>query len=174
MNIDYLLSIINLYLKRENDTSRTNMTITKKNENVEFYINMKETDPSKTSFFIHEDILDYILSLYKDNVIIIDEKYEYDRNRDLGHYEVEFKNGRKLSFNDFSIKDINNIRNSLYNITINKDEIRLKFSDDFNYNYNYQNNLNYSYAGFTSFKAVLLISIFFFIVLIISLVFFMK
>lgn len=177
MNIDYLYSIINLYLKREKDTSRTNMVISKKEDNLEFNVNMQENDPNKTIFVFPYDIfaenMDNILSLYKDNILVIKEDYKYNKDSDTCKYTVEFKNGRKISFKGFSIHDVNKIRNSIYNITIDKEKIRLNINDNLDFDMKYQNNFKYSYAGFTSMKEVLFISVFFFVVLVVSLFLFM-
>ena len=127
MNTD-LYSIINLYLRNEKDGQRINLNMRKNEEDIIFNFNMNENDPNKTSFKvlisdIKEDI-PKLLNMFKQDLMIIDEKYVNTKNK--YHYSVLFKNGRKLSFDNFSPLEINNIRNILYNVNINSSEIRLE------------------------------------------------
>lgn len=174
MNIDYLYSIMNLYFRKEDKDNKTNMKIVKKNDNVEFNFNMNLNDPNKTCFFFPMDLfdenLDTLLSLYKDSSVIIDEKYSYDRKKDYCKYYAQFKNGRKMQLNGFEISYINKIRYSLYNKNIKINELNLKFNDELNYE---SGQLTPAYSGFASFKSILLISIFFLVILVVSLIYFM-
>ena len=174
MNIDYLYSIMNLYFKKENNIDKACMKIVKKNDNLEFNFNMNSNDPNKTCFFFPEDLfeenMNNILGFFKDNSVLIDEKYNYDKEKDCCNYNVEFQNGRKITFDGFSVKYISDIRNSIYNKTLNTNEIDAKFDEEFNYNLN--NKFTPAYTGFASFKSILLISLFFLIVLVISLIYF--
>ena len=177
MNIDYLYSIIKLYLKKENDELKINTRIVKKEDNIEININMKEDDFNKTTFYIPFDTfqenLDNLINMYKENTVVTDEKYNYDKNSDKCDYYVNFKNGRKISFENLSIEYLNNIRNSIYK-NVNNGDYQFINNDITDYLANYQNNIQPAYTGFASFKSILLISIFFLIVLILSIVFFMK
>ena len=178
MNIDYLYSVINLYLKKENEHSKTNMKIIKKGDNLKFNINMDSSDYNNTTFFFPMDLFDtnmeYILGMYKNNHVVIDEKYEYDQLKDECHYSLVLKNGRKLFLDGFSIEYLTKIRNIIYKDSVSEDELKFKYNDLVNDNYGFQNNLQPSFAGFASFKSILLISIFFLVVLIVSLVYFLQ
>jgi hypothetical protein len=93
---------------------------------IAFNFNMDENDLDKTSFTVDLNIImenmNNILNTYKDKLMIIDEKF----NKNNGsHYIVMFQNGRKISFDNFSLLEINNIRNILYDINIYSEEIRL-------------------------------------------------
>ena len=126
INVEYLYNIINLYLKNEHDTQRTVLNIIKKDGFVEFKFNMDINSPDKTTCKISLDDVNAqiwnILNIYKQDIMIIDEKYNDKKNI---RYEIIFQNGRKLSFTGFSPLEINRIRNILYNITIDNDIIRL-------------------------------------------------
>ena len=176
MNIDYLYSIMNLYFKKENNADKACMKIVKKDENLEFNFNMNFNDPNKTCFFfplsLFEENIDSILSLFKNNSVMIDEDYSYDNQKDCCNYTVKFKNGRVITFDGFSVNYISEIRNSIYNKTLHNSAIDIKIDKDLNYN-NLNNKFVPAYTGFASFKSILLISLFFLIVLVISLIYFM-
>ena len=126
MNIEYLYSIIDLYLKREKEDKKTNLSIQKKDDIVEFNFNMNSTLDEKTTCKLSLDDVNIelwkILNIYKQNIMIINEKYD---DKDNYHYEVLLQNGRCLSFDGFNLLEINRIRNILYNITINSNEVHL-------------------------------------------------
>ncbi len=174
MNIEYLYSIMNLYFRKENKDCKTSMKIVKKNENIEFNFNMNSGGSNKTCFFFPMDLfdenLDTLLSFYKNSSVIVDEKYQYDRKQDYCKYYAQFKNGRKIQLNGFDISYINKIRNSLYNKVIKINELNLKLNDELNYD---NGRLTPAYSGFASFKSILLISVFFLVVLVVSLIYFM-
>lgn len=132
MDTEYLYSIIDLYLKNENDNRKTSLNIEKKDDIVEFNFNMDLNSPDKTTCKLKIDDVNLeiwkILNIFRQNVIIIDEKY--DDNKNKCHYEVIFQNGRKLSLNGFNFLEINRVRNILYNITINSNELHLKNIND--------------------------------------------
>ena len=126
MNIGYLYSIIDLYLKKEKENKKTNLSIQKKDDIVEFNFNMNSSLDEKTTCKLSIDDVNIelwkILNIYKQNIMIIAEKYD---DKDNYHYEVLLQNGRCLSFDGFNLLEINRIRNILYNITINSNEIHL-------------------------------------------------
>ena len=55
MNIDYLNSIIDLYLKKENDIKKTILSIKKLDDVIDFSFNMKKDNDDKTTFVIPTD-----------------------------------------------------------------------------------------------------------------------
>ena len=167
MNESYLLSIINLYLNNEDDNNKTTLNIEKQNENIYFSFGMT-TSSDTTKFFLPIEVvnscLEKVLLNYKNNSIIIDEKYDYDKVNKTCYYYVLFNNGRKVSFNGLNINETNLIRNYLYNIQINKEEIRVKVVEADN-----KVRFKLQYAGFISLKNIFFITIFFLDVFIVSL-----
>ena len=172
MNIDYLYSIINLYLKRESDVKRTILNIRKQNDQVECSFNMKTVKDDKTTFTIpYEDFnknINEIVTRFKQELIIIDEKYNYDNANSTCYYYVLFNAGRAISFDGFTILEMNNIRNNLYNIKINKEEIRV---DDVSSEKEmaYKPRIRLQEAGFSSYATLLLMVMFFIDLLVITL-----
>ena len=171
MNIEYLYSIIDLYLKNEDEHNKVNLNIQKKDGNIEFSFTMRKDNPDKTSFMVPIEIVNNywydFLNKYKTNQMIIDEKYDYDKVKETCYYYVLFKNGRMMSFRDFSIIEINSLRNCLYSIRINQEEIRVNLSDD--KESLYQPNLKLQTAGFSSFKTIFFITLFILDIFVISL-----
>ena len=164
MNIDYLYSIVELYLKKEKDGKRTYLNIKKLDDNVEFSFNMGKVDDDKTEFKLpyeefSQRMLDF-LKKYKEDLNTIDEKYDYDSINDKCNYFVLFNTGRSISFKGFSVLEMNNLRNILYDININQEEVRVNEIDE-QKQMVYQPRLRLQQAGFSSFATIFLITIFF-------------
>lgn len=172
MNIDYLYSIINLYLKRELDNKRTILNIKKINDQVEINFNMKTVKDDRTTFVIpYEEFnknINEIASRFKQELMIIDEKYNYDNVNNTCYYYVLFNTGRVISFDGFSIIEMNNIRNNLYNIKINKEEIRVDDVSD-KKEMAYKPRIHLQEAGFSSYATLLLMVMFFIDLLVVTL-----
>lgn len=171
MNIDYLYSIINLYLKKEVNNKKTILNIKKMVDEVEFSFNVKINE-DKTTFVIPYDLynsfLVLILKTYKENLMIIDEKYNYDNVTSTCYYYVLFNTGRTISFNGFTVLEMNNVRNILYGININQEELRVKEVED-NKEMAYKPRMRLQQAGFSSYATLFLVVVFFLVVLVISL-----
>ena len=172
MDIDYLYSIVDLYLKKEKDNKRTYLNIKKLDDHVEFSFSMKNEAEDKTeSKLSYEDfnarMLDF-LTRFKEDLMIIDEKYDCDSISGKCNYFVLFNNGRSISFKGFSVLEMNNLRNMLYNININQNEIRVNEIDK-KKEMVYQPRLRLQQAGFSSFATIFLIAIFFVGILVIAL-----
>ena len=163
MNSDYLYSILNLYLKKETEQKKTTLNINKLTDQVEFKFDMNEKNSDQTTFVIpneiYNDNLNNFINLYKEDLMIIDEKYNTNENNTC-YYYVLFKNGRSISFNGFSVIEMNNIRNILYDIKINQDEIRVDEIDE-EKQMAYQPHLRLQQAGFSSLATLFLVVIFF-------------
>ena len=150
MNLGYLYSIINLYVKRENKTKKACLSIVRKNENIEFSFYMHDNINDKTLVTLPLDIVlenrQEILNMYKDAKIVISE------NNIDNCYTITFNNGRTLSFLNFSLSEINDWRNSLYNISIRNEEMRitLPLNETFE-----KKNLRLQIAGFSSYLTLL-------------------
>ena len=99
-------------------------------------------------------------------MLIIDEKYK--EKNGFYDYSVKFKNGRSLTFSNFSLIDINNLRNILFDINIRKDEIRVQLDNEKEeIKMNYKPRLQET--GFVSFKSIFMITILFLDIFIVSL-----
>lgn len=172
MNIDYLYSIINLYLKREEDSKKTILNIKKLNDQVEFSFHMKTVKDDKTTFVIpYEEFnknISEIVNKFKQELMIIDEKYNYDNVNSTCYYYVLFNSGRVISFDGFSIIEMNNIRNNLYDIKIHQEEIRV---DDVKEEKEmaYKPRIHLQEAGFSSYATLLLMVMFFIDLLVVTL-----
>ena len=175
MDINYLYSIVNLYLSKENDEKKTNLSVIRKSdEEIQFNFNMNEKLIEVTSFVVPlEKVLDSLnlttlLQMYKQKFIIIDERYEYDKENDLYDYFIKFNNGRKIAFCKFNLLEINNIRNVIYSIKIQKEEIRVVFEDELE-----EEKVNFSLrlqqTGYANYVMLLLSSLCFFAIFILSL-----
>ncbi len=172
MNIDYLYSIFDLYLHNEKQNKKTNFYLTKKEDTIECSFNMGEDDTEKTEFSLpYEDVmkqLGNILNTFKEDILIIDEKYNVDNQNNTCYYHVLFQNGRTLTFDGFSMLELNSIRNVLYNININKEELRVSNIGE-EKEMAYKPRLRLQQAGFTSYVTLFLVALFLVDVLVIAL-----
>ena len=132
---------------------------------------MKMDDPDKTVFSLPIDVVNNhfqeFINMYKEDLLIIDEKYDYNNIDNTCYYYVLFKNGRNLSFHGFSILEINNIRNILYNIKIHAEELRVNPKEEKEMVYKPQTVLQQT--GFASYFTVFLITLFFVDIFVIAL-----
>ena len=131
MNISYFMSVLELYLSKENK-NKTILNIVKyHNEKIKVNFTMNHDLNETTNFFVsYEHFMDTnnlrdFLTSYKGNFIVIDEKYEYDKTIENCYYCITLSNGRKLSLKKFSLDEINNIRNLIYNINYKPEEIKI-------------------------------------------------
>ena len=162
MDYNYLYNIIEFYLKNESDTKRANLIISKENEKVYFKLGMSDNTYDKTKYYLPLNVVNnYIVNLlqmYKGNMMVIDEKYELKKENNTCHYFVKFKNSRSITFDNFSLLEINNIRNVIYNIKLNKEEIRVDLNDPNEIKMNYQPRLQET--GYASFSSLFLLVLF--------------
>ena len=167
MDINYLYSIVNLYLKKENDDKRANLSLVKDNDQIKFSINMDKDDIDVTSFIVSYDELfkknniKFLIQNYKNKTIVIEEKFHNKV------YSILLNNGRRLTFENFSVIELNDIRNMIYAIDLKKEEIRIDFLDDEDIDNKYYYTLKPT--GFASFKTILVIAVCFLVVFIVSL-----
>ena len=173
--MDYLRDLFNLYLSKENKDKKTILNIKKIEDNVEFSFKMKKDDEDKTTLVIpYNDYSKYVvefINTYKKDLIIIDEKYDYDKSTSTCYYYVQFNTGRVVSFNGFTVLEINNVRNILYDININKEELRVEELTE-EKEMAYKPRLRLQQAGFSSYATLFFVVIFFLGVLVISLLVF--
>ena len=161
MNIEYLYNIINLYLSNEKGSHRTKMHIEKQEDNIRFSFNMDENDLDKTIVNLSVDEvkgeISNILNYYKQDIMIINE--EYKNNKTNPYYHILLQNGRALSFDGFTILEINNMRNILYNININSEEIRLDALNE-QKELAYKPAFTIQQAGFASYTTLFLVALY--------------
>ncbi len=105
MDYNYVYNIMDLYLKNENDNQKVDLNLTKTYDKVILRFNITNKGSDKTTFDLPLEIVnDYIhkiINRFKENYIVIDEKYELDSKHKNCVYLVKFNNGRFLSFNNF-------------------------------------------------------------------------
>ena len=166
MNINYLLSILDLYLMKEKNGS---LIIEVDNiENlvkVEFCYSFDAYN--KTFVKINKEVffanISYFLKKVQGNLFVEKESF----NNQV--YEIEFDKERKLSFKKFAKDEMELIRNNLTNI---KNEFKFEVEEvSYDQKYNLNSNiprLSLS-MGFTSYLTLFLTSTWFFAVLMLSL-----
>ena len=124
MNINYLYSIINLYVQREKNGTIAHFWIEKKEDMIEFSFNMQNKSQDKTFITLPLDLVlenrIEILNLCKKNRIVLGEEY-HDKI-----YNIMFNNGRIISLIGFTLFEINEWRNDLFGIEIRKEELRVQ------------------------------------------------
>ena len=169
MNINYLYAITDLYLKNESGDKKTILNIRKLNDEVEFSFGIKGFNENKTTFTIPYDeynsrLMD-LVNRYKQDLMIIDEKYT-SKDNNICEYSIMFNSGRSITFSGFTILEMNNVRNSFYDIRINKDEVRLEVIEE-EKPMAYKPRVRLQQAGFSSLSNVLLLTLFFISILVV-------
>jgi len=159
MNIDYLYNVLNLYLSKEKD-KKTILTISKGSKYT-FAFGVEGDDNATKVYIKDEDVsielLKDIITKYKDNSIVIDDKYKLDNEKKTCKYESLFNTGRKIVFNRFTLEEANLLRNIIYNISIDNNELRINIETQ---EKEIPYNLRLKQAGFTSFVTIFLIGLF--------------
>lgn len=154
MEYNYIYNIIDLYINNEDNAKKVNFNVIKDKDKIILELNMINDINNKTSFNIPlvniNNYIKEILLKYKDSLMIIDEKYEDKDGKII--YSIIFNNGRTLSLYNFSMIEINNLRNILYNMNIHKEELHVKVDDEVKMNYRPR----LQTTGFASFKIIAL------------------
>ena len=168
MNMNYLISILNLYLSKENNNSLI-VELNNVNDSIKIELSYSNSYRDKTYIKLNKDIFFKDVKLFvlkiQNNLTIKEELIENNK------YSIVFSNNRKVSFVNFSASDIELIRanvnfmnyESLYNLNINtSDNVSIDESSSYEeiYKENKQSNLKFSF-GFTSFITILLTSVWF-------------
>ncbi len=168
MDLNYLLSILDLYLLKEQSDHliieiHDNNIIKVECSYASSKINKTYVKIDKNIFF---DNLNFIISKIQSNLNIKNEVY----NDNI--YKVIFDNNREISFIKFNNKDLINIRNSFNNTIDNFSFEKIEVDNNINYNKIYKetkkNKFSYS-LGFSSFMTIFLTSIWFLDILLIAL-----
>lgn len=174
MNISYFMSVLELYLSKEKEY-KTNLSIIKyQNNKIKINFTMNHDLNETTNFFVLYDSfmeknnLSEFLNSYKKNLIIIDEKYEYDKLNEICYYCIVLSNGRILSFKNFTLEEINNIRNVVYNINYRIEEIKIVLDEEEKDGY-YHRGLLLGQTGFASFLTLFVVILIIFNVFVVAL-----
>ena len=92
MNLNYFMSVLELYLNKEEEY-KTNLSIIKyQNGKIKINFTMNHDLNETTTFFVAYDSfmekenLCELFKKYKESLIIIDEKYEYDKLNETCYY----------------------------------------------------------------------------------------
>lgn len=162
MNLNYFISVLELYLNKETEY-KTNLSIVKYlNGKLKVNFTMNHDLNETTSFFMEydsfmeRDNLCQLFKQYKQDLIIIDEKYEYDKLNETCYYCIMLANSRILSFKNFTLEEINNIRNLIYDIKYNPNEIKIVLDEEEKGGY-YHRTLALGQSGFASFLTLLVV-----------------
>jgi len=169
-NYNYIYSILALYFKNESEDKKTILNIIRYKDHISLRFNMNEKNDDKSSYEIPIEVVNTyitdIIKKYRDNMLVIDENFK--EKNGYYNYSVKFKSGRKLTFSNFSLLEINNLRNILFDINIRKDEIRVNIDNEKEeIKMNYKPRLQET--GFVSFKSIFLMTLLFSDIFMISL-----
>ena len=162
MNINYLLSILDLYLLKENDSPLIievydNDNIVK----IEFsYLNsIQNKTYIKLDKNIFIDNIKYFIPKIQNNLIINKENIDSKDNI----YSIIFSNNRQINFYNF--KDLEILRNNFINLPNNINEIQnVEVIEPTSYNeiYNEKKKTNLSFSmGFSTYMTLFLTAIWF-------------
>lgn len=171
MNLNYLISILNLYLSKENDSPLI-MWIDDKTNVIKIDFTYEKSLNNKTYVKVDKDLffnnIEFLIKKIQGNLEIINESFNNNT------YQVLFNNKRRINFINFNENELTLIRNNFNNLTSSFNNIFNNTVVDDNTTYdnilseNKNIKLNLSF-GFTSFITVFLTSILFLDVLMIAL-----
>ena len=159
MNMNYLLSILDLYLLKENNNPLI-IELINNNNIVKFELSYLNSYEDKTYIKLDKEIffkdIKYFLDKIQSNLDIKSESI------DNNIYNITFSNNRKINFINFDVKDIELIRNNL-----NHTNYELMFKENKTETYNEilkENKSNQKLAfsmGFSGFITIFLTAIWF-------------
>ncbi len=166
MNISYLLSVIDLYLMKDNENN-LNIEVEKLETGIKFSFYYKSSSINKTYIKISESLfLEYlqtIIDKIQGNLKVIDEKIDKEQ---VNKYSIYMENNRVISFKKFNKEMLEKIRLSFNNINSKLVFDKLEVIDN-NDNYeqkldNIKTNKKLSFSmGFSSFITIFLSAIWF-------------
>ena len=165
MNIAYLLSVLNLYLNKELN-KKLNINITNLDDLVKIdfsYDSLNKTFIKLNNQLFFDNIKELIEKMQGD-LDILNEEYKNDE------YSIIFSNNRQINFINFSLENLQLIRNNFK--TINEFTFNQINSNHLTYNEIYKQNKKYQLSfqmGFTGFLTLFLSAIWFLDIFMISL-----
>ncbi len=160
MDINNLYNVMHLYLDKEKDCA-TILTITKYSDVVDFSFSMSNYPEDITIVTIEKknvdvDLLIDIIRNYKSDLLVIDDKYNYNKEKNICKYESIFNTGRKIIFKNFKLEEVNLLRNVIYNIDIYDNDIHIDVEEK---NEEIPYNARLRVSGFTSFVTIFLVAL---------------
>ncbi len=173
MNISYLVSILDLYLKKETKEKILIIDITKSNNIIKVDFSYSNTHSNKTYVKLESNVffdnLKYLINKCQKNLDIKNE------NINNNTYTINFSNNRQINFNNFDDNELSAIRNSFDNLVIDiigntsvlntvslKDEVKENKEESYNEIYKETKKKKLSFSmGFSSFITIFLTAIWF-------------
>ena len=160
MDIDNLYKVMKLYLDKEN-TGAAILTIAKYNDTVDFSFSMTNYPEDITIVTINKtnvnvDLLIDIIRVFKNDLLVIDDKYDFNKEKNICKYESIFNTGRRIIFKNFKLEEVNLLRNVIYNIDIYDSNIRIEVEEK-------QEEIPYNarlkVSGFSSYITIFLVAL---------------
>ncbi len=160
MDIENLNKVMKLYLDKENNSSAI-LTITKYSDVVDFAFSMTNYPEDLTIVSINKtnvnvDLLIDIIREFKSNLLVIDDKYDYNKEKNICKYESIFNTGRKIIFKNFKLEEVNLLRNVIYNIDIYDSNIHIEVEEK---EQEIPYNARLRVSGFSSFITIFLVAL---------------
>ena len=121
MDIDNLYKVMKLYLDKE-DNGAAILTITKYSDVVDFSFSMTNYPEDLTIVSVNKanvdvDLLINVIRGFKGDLLVIDDKYDFNKEKNICKYESIFNTGREIIFKNFKLEEVNLLRNVIYNIS---------------------------------------------------------
>ena len=160
MDIENLYKVMKLYLDKEKDCSVI-LSITKYNDVVDFSFSMTNYPEDITIVSINKanvnaDLLIDIIRSFKGDLLVIDDKYNFNKEKNICKYESIFNTGREIIFKNFKLEEVNFLRNVIYNIDIYDNDIRIEVEEK---KEEIPYNARLKVSGFTSYITIFLVSL---------------
>lgn len=160
MDIENLYKVMLLYLSKEDNCSVI-LSITKYSDVVDFSFSMTNYPEDITIVTISKDNVDADLLIdlihkFKGDLLVIDDKYNFNKEKNICKYESTFNTGRKIIFKKFKLEEVNFLRNVIYNIDIYDNDIRIeldKKEEEIPYN------ARLRVSGFSSYITIFLVAL---------------
>ncbi len=134
MDIDNLYKVMKLYLDKE-DNGAAILTITKYSDVVDFSFSMTNYPEDLTIVSVNKanvdvDLLINVIRSFKGDLLVIDDKYDFNKEKNICKYESIFNTGREIIFKNFKLEEVNFLRNVIYNIDIYDNDIRIELEEE--------------------------------------------
>ena len=160
MDIDNLFKVMQLYLDKEDDSS-VYLSISKYEDVYDFSFSMSNYPEDLTIISINKqnvnvDLLIEVIKKIKEDNLVIDDKYDFNKEKNICKYESTLNSGRKITFKNFKLEEVNLLRNILYNIDIYDNTIRIDVIEE---KEEIPYNARLRVSGFTSFITIFLVAL---------------
>lgn len=160
MDIDNLFKVMQLYLDKEDDSSII-LSISKYDDFIDFSFSMSNYPEDLTIVSINKqnvdiDLIIKIIKTIKDNQLVIDDKYDFNKEKNTCRYESTLNSGRKIIFKNFKLDAVNLFRNIIYNIDLYDNDIHIDVEEK---EEEIPYNARLRVSGFTSFITIFLVAL---------------